>query len=163
MNNNDRNARYMQIVPNEKTALNPDDAVRPSVLTRKHSAWDSLSRFGVPWNALAVFLILHCALWVAPGFAAKPEEASKADSLNKQVIELYHTGKYQEAILIARQLLEIREKTNGPEHPDTAISLNDLAELYKAMGDYAKAEPFYNRALAIFEKVTRSGASRHRN
>jgi hypothetical protein len=68
----------MQIGKNKKAAANLSDAVRP--MTRPHSVWDCLSRFGVPWNVLAVFLILHCGLWVASGLASKPEEASKADS-----------------------------------------------------------------------------------
>ena len=41
----------------------------------------------------------------------------------------------------------------GPEHPDTAGSLNNLAALYQAQGSYAQAEPLYKRALAIVEKV----------
>ena len=49
--------------------------------------------------------------------------------------------------------MAIREKALGPEHPDTAASLNNLAALYYAMGDYAKAEPLYRRALAIYEKA----------
>jgi tetratricopeptide (TPR) repeat protein len=47
--------------------------------------------------------------------------------------------------------LAIREKALGPEHPDVAASLNSLAELYQAQGQYAKAEPLYDRALAILE------------
>ncbi len=34
-----------------------------------------------------------------------------------------------------------------------AQSLNNLAELYRAQGRYAEAEPHYQRALAILEKV----------
>ncbi len=45
------------------------------------------------------------------------------------------------------------EKALGPEHPDVATSLNNLAELYNAQGRYAEAEPLYKRALAIWEKV----------
>ena len=41
----------------------------------------------------------------------------------------------------------------GPEQPDTAASLNNLAALYQAQGSYAQAEPLYKRALAIVEKV----------
>ena len=41
----------------------------------------------------------------------------------------------------------------GPEHPDTATTLNNLAGLYQAQGAYAQAEPLYKRALAIREKV----------
>ncbi len=32
-------------------------------------------------------------------------------------------------------------------------SLNNLAELYRAQGKYAEAEPLYKRALAIREKA----------
>jgi tetratricopeptide (TPR) repeat protein len=49
--------------------------------------------------------------------------------------------------------LMINEKALGPEHPDVATSLNNLAGLYRAQGKYAEAEPLYKRALAIREKV----------
>jgi tetratricopeptide (TPR) repeat protein len=49
--------------------------------------------------------------------------------------------------------LAIREKALGPDHPDTAQSLNNLAALYYSQGNYAKAEPILIRALAIREKV----------
>ena len=87
-----------------------------------------------------------------PGLATEGEDP-EADSLNRRVLELYQAGKYQQAMPIARQLLEICEKTLGPKHPDTATSLNDLAELYRAMGGFPKAEPLYRRALAIHEKA----------
>ena len=41
----------------------------------------------------------------------------------------------------------------GPDHPDTALSLNNLAVLYDNQGKYDKAEPLYQRALTIREKV----------
>ncbi len=34
-----------------------------------------------------------------------------------------------------------------------AASLNNLAELYRAQGQYAQAEPLYKRSLAIVEKA----------
>ena len=52
-----------------------------------------------------------------------------------------------------QRALAIREKALGPEHPDTATSLNNLAVLYEAMGAYAQAEPLFQRALAIREKA----------
>ncbi|MDH4136601.1 MAG: tetratricopeptide repeat protein, partial [Anaerolineae bacterium] len=45
------------------------------------------------------------------------------------------------------------EKVLGGEHPDTARSLNNLGFLLQAMGDLAGARPYYERALAIREKV----------
>ncbi len=52
-----------------------------------------------------------------------------------------------------KRSLAIREKALGPEHPNVAQSLNNLALLYDAQGKYAEAEPLYKRALAIYEKV----------
>ena len=52
-----------------------------------------------------------------------------------------------------KRSLAIREKALGPEHPDVAQSLNNLAELYRAQGKYAEAEPLYKRSLAIREKT----------
>ena len=79
-------------------------------------------------DALTIILFLHFAGWTTASFAAADGEggASEADSLNRQVVELYGAGKYQEAIPLARQLLEITEKLNGLEHGDTVASLNNL-------------------------------------
>jgi hypothetical protein len=41
----------------------------------------------------------------------------------------------------------------GPDHPDTAISLNDLALLLRDQGDPAAARPLFERALTIGERV----------
>jgi Tfp pilus assembly protein PilF len=41
----------------------------------------------------------------------------------------------------------------GPEHPDTATSLNDLAVLLQAQGELAVARTNFERALAIREKM----------
>ena len=60
---------------------------------------------------------------------------------------------YAKAEPLLKEALEIRRKVLGREHPDTATSLNNLAELYQAMGDYAKAEPLFKEALEICQKV----------
>ena len=50
--------------------------------------------------------------------------------------------------------LALREKALGPEHPDVATSLNNLATLYDTRSQYATAEPLYGRrALAIRKKT----------
>ena len=62
-------------------------------------------------------------------------------------------GDYAKAEPLYQRALKIWEKTVGPEHPNTALSLNDLALSYdKKMGDYAQAEPLNQRALKIDEK-----------
>ncbi len=62
---------------------------------------------------------------------------------------LYHDqGKYAEAKPLYLRSLAIREKALGPEHPDVAESLNNLAGLYDNQGRYAEAEPLHERPLA---------------
>jgi len=80
-----------------------------------------------------------------------PTETSA--ELNRQVLELYSSGKYEQAIPIAEKLLKANERQRGLDHPDTATSLNNLALLYRDTGAYGKAEPLYQRALAIREKT----------
>jgi hypothetical protein len=45
------------------------------------------------------------------------------------------------------------EKALGPDHPNTAVVLSNLAGLLEATGDYAGAEPLLRRALEILEKA----------
>ncbi|KAF0206500.1 MAG: peptidase-like protein, partial [bacterium] len=51
------------------------------------------------------------------------------------------------------QALDIRKKVLGDNHPDTALSINNLAVLYDRKGDYAKAELLYIQNLDIRKKV----------
>ena len=52
-----------------------------------------------------------------------------------------------------QKALAIREKALGPEDPNVSVTLNNLAALYDALGQYDQARPLYERALAIREKV----------
>jgi tetratricopeptide (TPR) repeat protein len=45
--------------------------------------------------------------------------------------------------------LTICEKALPPDHPYIGITLQNLANLYRAQGRYAEAEPLFQRALAI--------------
>ena len=41
----------------------------------------------------------------------------------------------------------------GPEHPDTLISVNNLASALFSRGDFAGAEPLFQRTLAAHERI----------
>jgi tetratricopeptide (TPR) repeat protein len=85
--------------------------------------------------------------------AQAPADDYSPAELKQQVHELYREGKFREAIPLAEKVVFLTKRAKGERHPDTATSLNDLAELYEAVGDYAKAEPLYQKALAIRQKV----------
>jgi tetratricopeptide (TPR) repeat protein len=59
-----------------------------------------------------------------------------------------------EAETIGKLSVELAEKSNGPEHPITLSSQNNLALLYKAKGEYDKALPLYEQTLTARERVS---------
>ena len=91
--------------------------------------------------------------WSGGVFPQTPAEVKEVDRLNGEVAQLHQQGRYPEALKRAKQALELAENTLGPEHPETASSVNNLGFLYQAMGQYDQALPLYQRALAIKEKV----------
>ncbi len=78
-----------------------------------------------------------------------PDRPSPADFLSN-LAGLYHAQRRYAAEPLDQRLLAVREKA---EHLDFASSLSNRAALYHDQGRYAEAEPLYERALAIWEKV----------
>ena len=62
-------------------------------------------------------------------------------TLNDEVKSVHRQGSYDRAVVAAKEALQVAEQALGPDHPDMAASLNNLAELHSAKGDYAQAEP----------------------
>jgi tetratricopeptide (TPR) repeat protein len=73
--------------------------------------------------------------------------------LNWLAYYLKQVAQYAEAEPLYERAIAIGEKTLGPEHPDLAIMLNNLALLYSVQGKYDEAEPLLKRAFAIDEKA----------
>jgi hypothetical protein len=59
----------------------------------------------------------------------------EADRLTQQVIQLYRQGQYNTATPLANCNLLIQVKVLGAEHPEVAVSLNNLALLYQNQGN----------------------------
>ena len=58
-------------------------------------------------------------------------------------------GLYQQAEYWLEHCLRVMHDRFGEDHPDVAISLNNLAGLYESQGRYSEAEPLFQRALAL--------------
>jgi len=80
------------------------------------------------------------------------ETGSWAD-LNGQVVSCYKQAQYAQAVEMGRLAVKNAEAAYGPDHPNVAISLNNLGAVYLSMGQYDKAEPLLQRALAVDEKI----------
>ena len=66
---------------------------------------------------------------------------------------LQATNRRKEAEPWYRRALAIDEQSLGPEHPNFATGLNNLATLLQATNRLGEAEPLIRRALAIREKA----------
>jgi tetratricopeptide (TPR) repeat protein len=98
-------------------------------------------------------------------YAAAAEDFQKAANLVPAAEALVRTGYLNSAGLAAlhaadfplastalAEALRIRERLLAPEHPDVAVSLNNLALLLHDTNRPSEAEPLFRRALAIDEK-----------
>jgi tetratricopeptide (TPR) repeat protein len=66
---------------------------------------------------------------------------------------LENAGDFKAARPLYERALAIQERSQGPDHPDTARSLDNLAELLWYQGEVAAAQYLFQRALAIQERV----------
>jgi CHAT domain-containing protein/Tfp pilus assembly protein PilF len=87
-------------------------------------------------------------LWQTPALA-QAADAAEADRLEQQARQLYSQGRYAEAIPLAEQVVAIRKQVLGPQNPQVATALNNLALLYQDQGRYSEAEPLFQEAIAI--------------
>jgi tetratricopeptide (TPR) repeat protein len=62
-------------------------------------------------------------------------------------------GLWSEAEQHYSDCITTTEHRFGPDHPETASSLNNLANLYESQGRYEAAEPLYRRSLDIRERL----------
>ncbi|MFN8628541.1 MAG: tetratricopeptide repeat protein [Candidatus Binatia bacterium] len=77
------------------------------------------------------------------------DELAHATTLYRLAILRRQQGNLAEAENLYRQALAIRERRQGPAHPDVAIILNNLAAVYAAEGKYDAAQPLLERSVEI--------------
>lgn len=62
------------------------------------------------------------------------------------------SGQYQKAGPLYKQSMTVLAQKLGQEHPEMAISWQQIGEFQETMGEYDKAVSLYKKALAILEK-----------
>src|SRR5262249_7677356 len=78
----------------------------------------------------------------------------KMAALEAEVVTLRDAGKYVEAAEVATQILAALDKGDlSADQNDVGVALHRLAQLYRAQGRYADAEPLLRRSLDIVERA----------
>ena len=89
----------------------------------------------------------------APKPAPQTPEQTEADRLDTQVVQLLKEMKYQEALPLAKRAVELREKSVGPEHKLTVVTLQNLGAVDSALNKHSDGAKIYRRVLKIQEKL----------
>ena len=71
------------------------------------------------------------------------------DTLNQEFVKLYRAGKYDRAVVVAGKALQVAEENVGPDQPDVARDLENLAGLYRAMKRDEESEPLERCAVRL--------------
>jgi len=89
-----------------------------------------------------------------PAIGLEPLE--EACRLHDLAVSLRAQGQYVEALATAQQALAVFEREVGPDHPDVANVLNNLAGIHQDQGAYAEAERLYRRSGEMLDALTAS-------
>jgi tetratricopeptide (TPR) repeat protein len=93
--------------------------------------------------------------------AMSPEDRTaflQARADHARAVQLHQQGKFRQAVQIAAKVLAVRRVVLGERHPDYATSLNNLAELYRAIGEPGKALPLLRE---VRESLRQALGERH--
>ena len=101
-------------------------------------------------QSLLIVMLLSLSVPFAWGQTSSELEAYR---LSEQMIRLREQGKYEEAARVGERAVSIGEQAFGPDHPDFASDLHNLALVYKDLGNYVRALSLAQQAVGIMEKA----------
>ncbi|MEE8515850.1 MAG: tetratricopeptide repeat protein, partial [Alphaproteobacteria bacterium] len=110
----------------------------------------------MPLRNLILPMLVIVWLWPGPANAMSPE----LEATYQEFRELHAQHRYKDALPVARKAVSLAEREYGPDHPNTATFLSNLATVYQGLGKDAEAESLVKRALAIYG-ISPLSQSRH--
>jgi TonB family protein len=98
---------------------------------------------------MVLLLAIHSVAAVAQD--TQSPDYVKSTELNATAVALFNQGKFEQALPLATQSLELRTKVLGPEHSELIPLLTFLGQIYKRINVQQSAAHF-RRALKLAEK-----------
>ena len=85
---------------------------------------------------------------------AQKDRLKERDAFEKEALEHQREGRFAEAIVAARRMLEIEQEVLGPDHADTVGSWELIARLQTQTEDFSGAKASREKLLAIQTKIS---------
>jgi tetratricopeptide (TPR) repeat protein len=143
-------ARAEQIVTQALTQLGNADLVAAAIPKAEYALNVRVAHQGEGWwqtidakHSLAVLRTIA---------GLNEQQRSKmvaAVSQYDQILTLYRQGRYQDALALAPAVCDAYRQIFGENDPLYAGSLSTVAELYRSLGQFDKAEPYFQQAATI--------------
>lgn len=99
-------------------------------------------------------LVIIALAWCA-GLGAQP--ANDPSTLQRQITELQNSGKFADALPLTVRLVDLTKSRSGETSAEHADALETLGATYFFQSRHGEAEPYYQRALTIREKIAGPG------
>jgi tetratricopeptide (TPR) repeat protein len=84
---------------------------------------------------------------------AEQADYRRSDQAARAAWDLYNRGDYARSQPLFEEALALRRRLLGEDHPDTAISSNNLALSLQSQGKHAEAEEYYRKSLALRRRL----------
>jgi TonB family protein len=109
-------------------------------------------------SILVLIALLLCVFSIRA--QTSPAETEKLKQLSRQVVSTYKAGKIDDALILARQAVDLSVKVFGAEHDETASAYSNLGTLYRLKKKYSEAAENLQKAFSIYQlKPAKNGKS----
>ncbi len=105
-------------------------------------------QFSAKLWVLSVFLFL-----TGCGGSYSVQTDEQWEILNRQLLKYYQSGQYAKATGTAKKALTRAKEIMGAKHPNTIVTMNNLALMHQSQGHYNLAEPLFIETLDLSKEV----------
>ena len=102
---------------------------------------------------LGALLLVLAAVFSAPTYSADQAWLDEAKKIENQVVDLFKSNKFAEALPLLKKSLRLRTEVLGERHPDTLVSLGVLALTYNNLGRHAEALALNEKAFRLHTEI----------
>ncbi len=101
-------------------------------------------------------LLITIILLTVCSVHSQTDEKETLKQLNQKVIVLYRSQKFDDALKLAQQAVDLSLKIYGTEQPETAETYRNLGVMYQEIKKYKQSTENLQKAVDIYQKMSNS-------